>query len=151
MSTFLLDKKPEGVFLFIDDDPDELFMLRSAVHDLGFTNEIIECHDAVEGLAYLKETTKNVCFILADIRMPKMDGLELKKKIEETPELKLKSVPFIYHSNGVNEDEILAAYKLNVQGYFVKAQTIQETKDMIRTIVAYWSNCVHPLVLQKID
>lgn len=151
MTPFILDKKPEGVFLFIDDDPDGQLMLRTAVRELGYENEIIECRDSVEGLAYLKKTTKDVCFVLADIRLPKMDGLELKKKIEESPELKMKSIPFIYHSNGVNEDEIAAAYKLNVQGYFVKACSLQETKDMLRTIVAYWSNCIRPHVCETIS
>lgn len=151
MTPFVLDKKPDGIFLFIDDDLEALYMLRKAVRELLYENEIVECHDPVEGLAYLKQTTKEVCFILADIRMPKMDGIELKKKIEETPELKLKSVPFIYYSNGINEDEILAAYHLNVQGYFVKPCTLHETKDMIRTIVTYWSNCIHPHVCQKIN
>ena len=72
-------------------------------------------------------------------------------KIEETPELKLKSVLFIYHSNDVVEDEVIAAYHLNVQGYFVKPCTLHETRDMIRIIVAYWANCVHPHVCKKIE
>lgn len=141
---------PNGVFLFIDDNPDELLLLRTAIKDLGYTNDIVECLNAAEGLKYLKESTKDICFILADIKMPKMDGLQLKREIEKSPELKIKSIPFIYHTNEVNEEEIKEAYRLNVQGYFLKALNLDDTKEMLKLIVTYWANCIHPRSTQRL-
>src|SRR4051812_8673889 len=112
MNAIIKAREPVGDLLFIDDDPDELYLLRIAIEELGYKNKVVECPSAIEGLAFLKETTREVCFILADIKMPRMDGLQLKKAIEDTPELKMKSIPFIYHTNGMNEDEVMIAYSL---------------------------------------
>ena len=55
--------------------------------------------DGVEALSYLRETNDEIFIILCDLNMPKMDGLELKGMIELTAELKIKAIPFIFHTN----------------------------------------------------
>lgn len=149
MNFLLQAQEPKGIFLIIDDDPDEHLLLKTALDELGYKNEIVECFSAAVALDYLRDTSDEICFILADINMPQMNGLELKQQIESIPALKMKSIPFIYHSNAINKEEIEAAYNLNVQGYFQKAMNLEGTMDALRLIVCYWSNCIHPKSVGK--
>jgi CheY-like chemotaxis protein len=66
--------------------------------------------DGPEAIEYLKTTTDEIFLILADINMPKMDGLQMKRIIELTPEIKSKAIPFFFHTNSTNPSEVRAAY-----------------------------------------
>jgi CheY-like chemotaxis protein len=81
--------------------------------------------------------------------MPAIDGLQLKRLIEQTPELKECAIPFVFFSNSSSHAEIRAAYSLNIQGYFTKAATHEGTIDSLLRIIAFWANCVHPKDLKS--
>jgi len=52
-----------------------------------------------EALLYLKDTTDDIFLILSDLNMPRMDGLKLKRMIDLPPDIKIKAIPFFFHSN----------------------------------------------------
>jgi CheY-like chemotaxis protein len=136
--------KPKGIFLFVDDDRDEHELLQIAVNKLGYTNEIVSCYNGKEALDFLNSTDKDVFMILCDINMPLMNGIELKQFIENEYHLKARAIPFMFHSNTGNENEIKFAYSLNIQGYFAKAMTVEGTIESLRKIVDFWTDCIHP-------
>lgn len=146
MKSFLdsLDKKPKGVFVFIDDDKEEHFLLKMAMKNIGLGNQIVSCMNGQEAYNYLKETNDEIFIILSDMNMPIMDGLELKRLIEITPELKIKAIPFVFHSNSSSNAEIKAAYACNIQGYLRKAPSVEGTVKSLQRIIALWTDCVHP-------
>jgi CheY-like chemotaxis protein len=144
-----LNKKPTGIFLFVDDDRDEHFLLKLAMKDLGLDNQLISCYNGTEALAYLKETKDEIFLILTDVNMPKMDGLELKRMVELIPELKAKAIPFFFHSNSASPAEVRSAYTLNIQGYLRKAIDMDGTINSLRRIIDLWTDCVHPKDLDK--
>jgi CheY-like chemotaxis protein len=73
-----------------------------------------------------------------------MDGLELRKEINENEFLRKKSIPFIFLTTTSNRTVIEQAYEMMVQGYFVKPNSIQEIKETIKMIIDYWKVCRHP-------
>ncbi|HEX8516693.1 MAG TPA: response regulator [Bacteroidia bacterium] len=151
MNDFLnsLERKPKGTFVFIDDDKDEHHLLELAMEELGLPNPVVHCMDGMEAFNYLKETKDEIFIILSDLNMPVMDGLELKRLVEITPELKIRAIPFIFHSNTGSTAEIKAAYASNIQGYLKKAPSIEGTIKSLQKIIALWTDCVHPKDIEE--
>jgi CheY-like chemotaxis protein len=136
--------RSKGIIVLIDDDEAEQELLQMALNDLGVKNQLKFFPDAQLAYDYLKETKDRVFLILCDLNMPKIDGIELKRMIEGTPELKIKAIPFFFHSNSATETEVKAAYALGIQGYIQKSVTMQETQNNLEKIIALWTAVVHP-------
>ena len=136
--------KPKGIFLFVDDDQDEHELLSIAVKKLGYSNEIVSCHNGKEALDFLRSTKKDLFIILCDLNMPLINGIELKQFIENDPDLKAKAIPFVFHSSTSSSAEIKFAYSLNIQGFFTKSMSIDGTIASLKKIVDFWTDCVHP-------
>jgi CheY-like chemotaxis protein len=152
MNAFLnsLSKKPSGAFIFIDDQKDEHSLLKLSMQELGLDNEIISFMNGEDAFNYLKKTKKEIFLILSDLNMPKVDGLELKRMIEMTPELKVKAILFFFHSSSAGPIEIRAAYALNIQAYILKSPSLEGTIQSLQKIVALWTDCVHPKDLENL-
>src|SRR4051812_15102316 len=97
--------KPRGIFVIVDDDLEEHELLGMAMDELDLKNQIKSFADGLKAYEYLIKTKDEIFIILCDVDMPKMDGLELKRLIEMTPELKIKAIPFFFHSNSANPAE----------------------------------------------
>ena len=76
--------------------------------------------------------------------MPVMNGLELRKKIQEDAQLRRQSIPFVFLSTAARPKEVMEAYDLTVQGFFVKASQLAEMEKSLELIFRYWMNCKHP-------
>jgi len=144
MQTVKLHKKPKGIFLFVDDDKDEHFLLKMSMKQLEIKNQVVSCYNGLEALTFLRESDHEIFLILSDINMPKMDGLEFKRMIDLIPELKAKAIPFFYHTSKSTPAEVKTAYSLNIQGYLKKAPDIDGTIRSIARIIELWTDCVHP-------
>jgi CheY-like chemotaxis protein len=139
-----------GLFVYIDDDADDHKLMRIALEHLEIRNEVKYFFGAEEALAFLKSTREQIFLILCDVNMPKINGLEFKRIIELTPELKLKSIPFVFLSTSAGELEVKEAYSLGIQGYFQKGMDINVTIEYLRKITSFWASCVHPQKFIKI-
>ncbi|HXB40539.1 MAG TPA: response regulator [Bacteroidia bacterium] len=95
-------------------------------------------------LKYLKETKDDIFLIISDMAMPKMNGLDFKKAIDNDEVLQKKSIPFIFTTNDATKEQINEAYEYRAQGYFKKAATLEEQAEMLNTIIKYWINSRHP-------
>jgi DNA-binding NarL/FixJ family response regulator len=76
--------------------------------------------------------------------MPVMDGLELRKSIDENEYLRRKSIPFVFLTTTAGGSAVKAAFDMSVQGFFEKGSSMQEIGTMIRLIYDYWQLCRHP-------
>ena len=90
----------------------------------------------------------NSFFIFCDINMNRLNGFELKKMIFDNEEIRLKCIPFLMLSTSNASKSVLEAYSLNVQGYFIKPNTVSGIKDMFNTVVKYWSLSQRPASAQ---
>ncbi len=130
--------------ILIDDDDDDLVLFKQAFTELKVENEIIIFNDGFKFLDFMSKTAEKPFFILCDINMNKINGIELKKRIHDDERLRLKCIPFLFFSTSKASRSIHEAYSLNVQGYFIKPSVFNEIKDMLDAMIKYWSYSQHP-------
>lgn len=130
--------------IIIDDDEEDLTLFREAVDALKIPNELICFQDPYKAMTYLREVDIQPFFILCDINMHPISGIDLRQELFKDEKLRLKSIPFLFLSTGGSEQDIREAYNLSVQGYFKKPLSFEGIKQMFQCMVSYWGNCLHP-------
>ncbi len=139
---------PKGKFVFVDDDVHEHIMFKKALSKYC-DNEVVSSYDGDEAFEFLKENKAPIFIIICDINMPKINGLELKRLIEGTPELKLKAIPFIFHSTQDSSIVVKEAYALGFQGFVKKSDDITKSIGHLDLIIKFWSSIIHPNAVTK--
>ena len=130
--------------ILIDDDEEDIEIFRTGFKELGIENEIIVFNDGNKFYDYISTTRTKLFFIFCDINMNGLNGFELKKKIFDNEELRLKCIPFLMLSTSSASEHIMRAYSLNVQGYFIKPSSVEAIKEMFDIVVKYWEISQRP-------
>ena len=133
-----------GPIIIIEDDPDDQEILVDVFKALNYKNEIIFFSDGDEALTYLIETNTEPFILFSDINMPRLSGMELRRKVHENEDLRLKSIPYLFFTTSAEQKHVIEAYSKSIQGFFVKPSSFQELKETIKAIVEYWQKCVSP-------
>ena len=133
----------DGVILYIDDDTDDQEVVAQAFEELGVPNKVVGLRDGDLALSYLK-TEEAPFLILCDFKLPKMDGITLRRRIEADEDMQAKSIPFVFVSTTVSKAMIKEVYRMNVQGLFEKGDRFEEIKSVLKQIYEYWKVCKHP-------
>lgn len=133
-----------GPIIIIEDDLEDQEILSEVFKELDSKNEIVFFSDGEEALEYLTATKIEPFIIFSDINMPKLNGMELRDKIHENEDLRLKSIPYLFFSTSAEQQHVVDAYSKSIQGFFIKPTSYSEIKKTISTIVAYWETCVSP-------
>jgi CheY-like chemotaxis protein len=139
-----------GPIIVIDNDLDDLDLIGDALESIKANNKIILFSRPTEFLKYMREKDELPFFILCDINMPNMDGIELFKFISTDPLLAAKCFPFLFFSTSACYKQISSAYELHIQGYFKKPSTFEGLISMLEGIIAYWDNSFHPAITDKL-
>jgi two-component SAPR family response regulator len=134
----------EPIILVDDDDEDEE-LLKDALDELGIENKLIRFENCITAFDYLKRTTEIPFIIISDVNLPRLNGIEFKRQIDEDPLLRSKSIPFVFFSTSTDKKAVDTAYKeMTVQGFFQKPISFQDLKRIIKLIFDYWRECKHP-------
>lgn len=134
-----------GPIIVIDDDKDDQEILQDAVNDLGIVNQVIFFDKSPDAFRYLKATTDKPLVIFSDVNLPRQGGVEFKRQIDGDPQLRQKSIPFVFFSTYIDRKIVDIAYKeLTIQGFFQKSNNYEELKSIIKLIIEYWKICKHP-------
>lgn len=133
-----------GPIIIIEDDLDDQDILTEIFQELDYKNEIIFFNEGEKALDYLTDTNIEPFIIFSDINMPKLNGMELRAKIHENEDLRIKSIPYLFFSTSAEQQHVVDAYSKSIQGFFVKPKKYEEIKETIKTIVEYWQKCVSP-------
>jgi len=136
-----------GPILLVDDDGDDRQLVESVCRSLQYKNPIVHFENGLQLVDYLRATTEKPFLILCDINMPLINGLELRRKIDEDEALRRKSIPFVFFSTKALQREVTEAYELTVQGFFEKGDNLEQLTVRLRLILEYWTNCHHPNAL----
>jgi response regulator RpfG family c-di-GMP phosphodiesterase len=137
-----------GPIIVVEDDIDDKEIFEAALEELSFRNKMIWFDNCDDAWKYLKTTTDSPFIIFSDVNLPRQSGTEFKKQIDADPQLRKKSIPFIFYSTSVNQDTVNEAYtKMTVQGFFQKSSKYEEMKHTIKMILDYWGVCKHPNTL----
>lgn len=133
-----------GPIIVIEDDIDDQEVLVEIFEALGYPNKVVYFLNGHEALEYLNKTDVNPFLILSDINMPKINGFELRNKVFTNEQLQTKCIPYLFFTTGANRKSVIEAYAMSVQGFFLKASSIEGLKNTIRKIVEYWQECIAP-------
>ena len=129
--------------LIVDDSPKDVELAIAALAEKNLANEVVVAEDGLEALDYLHKRGKfanehgNPAVILLDIKMPRMDGIEVLKHIRSTPEFNF--IPVIMVTSSREEKDLIESYKLGANSYVVKPVDIVQFIEAIKTLGQYWA------------
>ena len=133
-----------GPIIIIEDDTDDQEILADIFKELNYGNKLIFFGDSIQALEYLTNTDIEPFLVLSDINMPKLNGMELREKIHNNEDLRLKSIPYLFFSTSAEQKHVIDAYSRSIQGFFVKPHSYDKLKQTIVKIVEYWQECHSP-------
>ncbi len=130
--------------LLVEDDASDVFLLQRALSKAQITNQLTVVNNGEEGLAYLKgegrfaDRAKHPFpgMVLLDIKMPRLDGLELLSIIRSDPQLR-RLVVIMLSSSGEQRD-VNRAFELNANSYLVKPGKLDGMTQILETVKNYW-------------
>ena len=120
--------------LIVDDSE----MIRRHVAETlrGGDYNVIEAGDGVDALAQITSNPE-LCLVILDINMPRMNGLELLRALRADPQL--AALPVVVLTTSDDERDKMEAYDLNVAGYLVKPVDFASTVDLMAALETYWT------------
>ena len=133
-----------GPVIVIEDDEDDQEILKEIFEKLDYPNEVIFFTDGQAALNYLNHPAILPFVILSDISMPKLNGFELRAKLKTDADLAVKCIPYLFFSTALNQEAVINAYSMSVQGFFVKETSMAELEKTISVIMEYWKRCAAP-------
>jgi CheY-like chemotaxis protein len=129
--------------LVAEDDENDAELILKALERYNIANEVIVVEDGAEALDYLHrrgnyETRAegNPVLTLLDIKMPRVDGLEVLREIRADERLKM--IPAVILTSSRHESDLLASYQLGVNAYVVKPVDFNEFVEAIRELGVFW-------------
>jgi CheY-like chemotaxis protein len=140
-----------GPIIIIEDDLDDQDILTEIFKELPYSNEVIFFGDSLKALAYLTNTEIEPFLVLSDINMPKLNGIELREKVHNNEDLRMKSIPYLFFSTSAEQKHVIDAYSRSIQGFFIKPSNYEKLKSTIRKIVEYWQECESPTYIKNVQ
>lgn len=130
--------------LLVEDDPNDEELALVAFRKLGFRNEIKVIREGSEALDYLfsqgeykeKGLTTSLRVILLDLKLPKVDGLDVIKQIKRHNQT--KTIPIVVLSSSNHESDVRNSYKLGVNSYVVKPVDFDRYVKTVQQLGEYW-------------
>lgn len=130
--------------LLVEDNPNDLELTLIALAKSQLANEVVVVRDGAEALDYLhrrgefaQRPVGNPAVILLDLKLPKVDGLEVLKEIRDTEGL--KSVPVVMLTSSKEEQDVVRSYELGVNAYVVKPVDFAEFVRAIADLGIFWA------------
>lgn len=136
-------KMKDRVILLVEDNPDDVALTERAFRKNNMMNEMVIARDGVEALDYLfssgryaGQKTVPPQVILLDLKLPKMDGLEVLRMIRTDERTKL--LPVVILTSSKEEQDIIEGYKLGANSYIRKPVDFAEFMEAVRQLGLYW-------------
>lgn len=129
--------------LWVEDDPDDVLLAQRAFARAGLPAPVV-ARDGEEALAYLRGEGSYAdrarhpapTLVLLDLKLPRISGLDLLRRIRRDPAL--RRLPVIIHSSSGERHDIEAAYDAGASAYLVKALDVGTFSEMLRALRAFW-------------
>ena len=133
-----------GRILMVEDDPKDVELTLAALEEYNLANEVIVTRDGEQALDYLycrgeykTRSSGNPAVMLLDLKLPKVDGLEVLKQIKSDGELRM--IPVVVLTSSKEEKDMVASYKLGVNAYVVKPVDFHEFVNAIKELGVFWA------------
>lgn len=129
--------------LFVDDSERDTELALEAFGEYRLGNDIVVARDGVEALDFLfrrgpheGRVGSQPALVLLDLKMPRIDGLEVLRQIKQDPAL--RSIPVVVMTSSREEQDIVASYRLGVNAYVVKPLRFHEFVEAVRSLGMFW-------------
>ena len=127
--------------LLVEDDPDHAELVRRGLETYRSRLELTHVADGESALEYLRERAPRDApgrphLILLDLRLPRMDGLEVLREIKAAPDL--SDIPCVVLTTSRAEGDMLKAYRLHANSYLVKPGEYERFVELIAGVEHYW-------------
>jgi CheY-like chemotaxis protein len=133
-----------GRILIVEDDPRDVELTMTALDEYKLANEVVVASDGAEALDYLYRRGAHAgrsgadpAVLLLDLKLPKVDGLEVLQQIKADP--KLKMIPVVVLTSSREERDMVASYQLGVNGYVVKPVDFHEFVNAVKELGIFWA------------
>jgi two-component system response regulator len=130
--------------LIAEDSINDLELTLAALRSYHVVNEVDAVHDGAEALDYLycrgrfaNRQPAPLALVLLDLKMPKVDGLEVLRQIKSDPNLRL--TPVVMLTSSREEVDLLRSYQLGVNAYVVKPVAFAEFMEAVKQLGAFWA------------
>jgi CheY-like chemotaxis protein len=130
--------------LLAEDNIHDIELTLEALQEYNLANEVEVVRDGSEALDYLyrrgpyqDRTSGNPAVVLLDLKMPKVDGLEVLRKIKS--DVELRSIPVVVMTSSREESDIVQGYALGVNAYIVKPVNFTQFLESVKQFGAFWA------------
>ncbi len=130
--------------LLVEDSPRDAELTLEALADYNLANDVLHLRDGADALDFLYRrgefagrTNGQPAAILLDLKLPKVDGLEVLRQIRGDPALKL--IPVVVMTSSREEADVVTSYELGVNAYVVKPVKFQDFVAAVKRVGAFWA------------
>jgi CheY-like chemotaxis protein len=140
----MTERANHKVILLVEDNPDDEALAIRALKRHHIGNEIVVAHDGVEALDYLfctgiyadRDIANKPSVVLLDLKLPRIDGLEVLRRVREDP--RTKFLPVVVLTTSSEENDLLNSYSLGCNSYICKPVDFVQFSEAIRQLGMYW-------------
>ncbi len=130
--------------LLVDDSARDRELAMEALTANHLANEVVALRDGVEALDYLYRRSEfaataggHPAVVLLDLKMPRIDGLEVLRQIKQDPVL--RAIPVVVMTSSREEPDLARSYELGANAYVVKPVRFQDFVEAVRQLGAFWA------------
>jgi two-component system response regulator len=139
-----MERKIKGDILLVEDNSDDIELTLRALKNQNIVNDIVVVRDGAEALDCLfhrgkyskSKPGKQFAVVLLDLKLPKVDGIEILKQIRENKETKY--LPVVILTSSREEQDIANGYKLGANSYVRKPVDFVQFSEAVRNLGMYW-------------
>jgi CheY-like chemotaxis protein len=138
-----------GKILLVEDDPNDVELTLMALDENRLANEVVIARDGEEALeflccrgAYEAREEGNPIVVLLDLKLPKVDGLEVLKQVKSDPDL--RTIPVVMLTSSREERDLLRSYDLGTNSYVAKPVGFDEFVESVKEVGLFWTAINHP-------
>lgn len=132
------------IILLVEDNPDDEELTLLALKESNILNEVVVARDGVEALDYLfaagryenRDPRRSPQLVLLDLKLPKLDGLEVLRRLRADPRTEL--LPVVILTSSGEQEDVIASYRSGANGYVRKPVEFHRFADAIKHVGLYW-------------
>ena len=136
--------REEVEILLVEDDPEDVQLTLHALHNEKLVNRVQVVRDGEEALDFLfhqgrysnRERNCHPRLILLDIKLPKVDGLEVLRQVKSDP--RTRAIPVVILTASREEKDMVNGYHMGVNGYIQKSVDFDRFRDVVKQLGLYW-------------
>jgi CheY-like chemotaxis protein len=130
--------------LLAEDNPEDVELTLAALAEHQLANEVVVVRDGAEALDYIRRRAAyatrhegHPAVVLLDVKMPKVDGLEVLRQLKA--DVTLRSIPVVMLTSSREESDLVESYRLGVNAYVVKPVEFREFIEAVKSLGLFWA------------